>query len=112
MGGEGQPSFVSIFVASTLPSVSVHFCRARRAWQKCTETRGKVDAINIETKEGGPPPWGGHNALSALGDFPPTPQGTGDVIPEQVPGVLRGASGGPGSYPGDPHAEYKILAGL
>ena len=52
--GGGPPSFVSIFIASTLPRVSVLFCWARRARQKCTETRGKVDAINSETKEGGP----------------------------------------------------------
>ena len=69
--GGGPPSFVSIFIASTLPRVSVHFCRARRARQKCTETLGKVDAINMETKEGAPLPLGGHNALSALGDPPP-----------------------------------------
>ena len=56
--GKGSPSFVWICIASTLPSVSVHVCRALRARQKCTETLGKVDAINIETKEGGPFPWG------------------------------------------------------
>ena len=79
--GGGPPSFVSIFIASTLPRVSVHFGRARRAWQKCTETRGKADAINIETKEGVPPPEGmGHNALSALGDLPPLKGGV--IVPK------------------------------
>ena len=57
--GKEAPSFVSIFIASFLPSGSVHFCRALRAQQKSPETRGKVDAINIETKEGGLPPPGG-----------------------------------------------------
>ena len=70
----GRGTFLCLDIyRSTLPRVSVHFCWALRARQKCTLTLGKVDAINIETKEGRPPLLGeGHNALSALGDLPPS----------------------------------------
>lgn len=41
-------TFYSIFIVSALPYFSVHFCWARRARQKCTETHGRFYAINIK----------------------------------------------------------------
>ena len=59
--------FYCICIVLTLLGIPVHFCRGRRARQRCTGMHGKVDTINMQQK-GGVTPWGGgRDALNAVG---------------------------------------------
>ena len=66
-----QPPMCSGFIGLTFPQTSVHFGRALRAQQNCTEVEGEDQASKIQANAGMGAPLYHKNVLNAISYLPP-----------------------------------------